>query len=133
MMSDIDESTVNMSWLKWQNHHLEVIERFVAELELPIQMSKLIHALWNEVRLQAARVPKSLIVDCVYVIAHMTGNRRSIEDLKTAADIVIGRRTKPFNQDRRKTKEIWINTDWAKEAILSLIPDEQSFKDFMAR
>jgi len=132
-MSDIDYSTASMSWLKWQNHHLEVIEEFVAELDLPTQTSKLVHELWNDVRLQAARVPKSLIVDCVYVIAHMTGNRRSFEDMKTAANIVIGRRTKPFNQDRRKTKEIWINTEWAKEAILSLVPDEQSFKDFMAR
>lgn len=105
----------------------------VEELDLPRDMSSLIHTLWNNVRLKAARVPKSLIVDCVYVIAHMTGNRRSIEDLKTAASIVIGRRTKPFNQDRRKTKEIWINTDWAKESILSLIPDEESFRDFMAR
>ena len=118
---------------RWIEHHEEVIGQFIARLDLPEELTPLVHELWNRTRLKAARVPKSLIVDCVYLVAHMTGNRRSIIDMKDAAMSVIQRRTKPFNQDRRRDSVLWIQTDWAKAIVLDLIPDEQSFADFMNR
>jgi hypothetical protein len=118
---------------RWIEHHNEIIAQMVARLDLPEETANLVSELWNRTRLKAARVPKSLIVDCVYLIAHMTGNRRSINDMKDAAMSVIQRRTKPFNQDRRRDSVIWIETDWAKGIVLELIPDEQSFEDFLNR
>jgi transcription initiation factor TFIIIB Brf1 subunit/transcription initiation factor TFIIB len=118
---------------RWIQHHHEVIEQFAVQLGLPEEIIPVICEIWDRTRLKAARVPKSLIVDCVYLVAHMTGNRRSIVDMKDAALSIIQRRTKPFNQDRRRDKTLWIDTEWAKNIILDVIPDEKSFTDFMNR
>ena len=105
----------------------------VWQLDLPEGIIPLVYDIWNKTRLKAARVPKSLIVDCVYLVAHMTGNRRSSKDVRDAALRVIARRTKPFNQDRRRDSVHWIEQDWAKEIVLEIIPDEESFQDFLDR
>jgi len=118
---------------RWIEHHHEIISHFSARLELPEEITPIICEIWDRTRLKAARIPKSLIVDCVYLVAHMTGNRRSIVDMKDAALSIIQRRTKPFNQDRRRDKVNWVETDWAKAIILDILPDEQSFDDFMNR
>jgi hypothetical protein len=118
---------------KWEEHHKEVTEQLVSHLDLPAEIAPLAFTIWKSARLKAARVPKSLIVDCVYMVAHMTGNRRSITDMRDSAMTVIQRRTKPFNQDRRKDSVSWIETDWAKRLVLSVIPDEQLFEDFLNR
>lgn len=118
---------------RWEDHHKETIEQLVQHLDLPQEIVPHAFAIWKASRLRAARTPKSLIVDVVYMLAHMTGNRRSITDMRDAALTVIQRRTKPFNQDRRKSKEIWIETEWAREVVLANIPDEKSFEDFLNR
>ncbi len=118
---------------RWQEHHKEVMEQMISALDLPTESLPYVFDLWNRTRMKAPRVPKSLIVDCVYIIAHMTGNRRSIRDVKDAAFIVINRRTRPLSQDRRLGKELWIRTDWAKAIILSIIPDEDSLDDLLDR
>ena len=118
---------------RWEEHHRETIEQMVSRLDLPNELVPIAFTIWKLARLRAARTPKSVIVDIVYLTAHMTGNRRSITDMRDAALSVIQRRTKPFNQDRRKSKEIWIETDWARDIVLANIPDEQSFDDFLNR
>lgn len=118
---------------KWLQHHRDVIQEITDELELPEGTADLVYKLWNSARLKAPRVPKSLIIDCVYIVSHMTGNRRSITQMKNSANIVIGRRTKPFNQDRREENKIWINNDWARDIILSVIPDEDSYGELLNR
>lgn len=118
---------------RWEEHHRETIEQLVARLDLPEEIVPIAFEIWRAARLKAARVPKSLIVDCVYLVAHMTGNRRSIIDMADAALTVIQRRTKPFNQDRRKESTKWIETEWAKKVVLEQIPDEQLLEDFLNR
>jgi len=118
---------------RWEDHHKETIEQLVQRLDLPEELVPIAFAIWKASRLRAARTPKSLIVDVVYMLAHMTGNRRSITDMRDAALVVIQRRTKPFNQDRRKSEVIWIETEWARDIVLANIPDEQSFEDFLNR
>lgn len=118
---------------KWEEHHKETIEQMVHHLDLPEQIADIVFEIWKAARLKAARVPKSLIVDCVYLVAHMTGNRRSIVDMQNSALTIIQRRTKPFNQDRRKDSISWIETPWAKKIVLSQIPDEQLLEDFLNR
>jgi len=118
---------------RWKEHHLETIEQLIRYLELPIEMAPIVYAIWDASRMRASRVPKSLIVDVIYLVAHMTGNRRSIDDMRNAALSVIQRRARPFNQDRRKGGVNWIETDWARAVVLANIPDEQSFEDFLNR
>ena len=118
---------------RWEEHHLETIEQMVRRLDLPEQIIPLAFSIWKAARLRAARVPKSLIVDVVYMVAHMTGNRRSITDMRDAALVVIQRRARPFNQDRRKESTSWIETDWARAIVLANIPDERLFEDFLNR
>ncbi len=118
---------------RWEEHHRETIEQMVSHLDLPEEIVPIAFAIWKASRRYAARTPKSLIVDVVYMLAHMTGNRRSITDMRDAALSVIQRRTKPFNQDRRKASVSWIETEWARDIVLANIPNEQLFEDFLNR
>jgi hypothetical protein len=116
---------------RWKNVHLDVIRRLVDELHLPNELVEPAFALWSNVRTRAPRTPKSLAVDCVYVVAHMTGNRRSFARMKDASFIVINRRCEPLWIDRRSGKKRWHETDWGKIAILSLINDDNSYNDLV--
>ena len=118
---------------RWEEHHRETIEQMVRHLDLPEEIVPLAFEIWRASRRHAARTPKSLIVDVVYMLAHMTGNRRSITEMRNAALSVIQRRTKPFNQDRRKNSVSWIETEWARDIVLANIPNEQLFEDFLNR
>ena len=118
---------------RWQAHHKEIMEQMIVALNLPIESLPFVFELWNRTRLKAPRVPKSLIVDCIYIVAHMTGNRRSVRDVKDTAFLIINRRTRPLSQDRRSGENLWLNSDWAKEIILSIIPDEEALNDLLDR
>ena len=120
-----------MSLERWVNNHRSVVVRMIEELNLPDELVEPCFALWKNIRTKAPRTPKSLIVDCVYIVAHMTGNRRSFTRMKDAAFIVIDRRCEPLYVDRRSKKKRWIESDWGKEAILSLIHDESSYYDLV--
>lgn len=117
----------------WIKEHRDVIEQMVAHLDLPNDLVDLAFELWDKTRIKAPRIPKSLIVDCIYIVAHMTGNRRSVNEMKDTALAIIHRKTKPFNQDKRKEKTSWVETEWAKELILSVIPDDSAFDLFLKR
>lgn len=118
---------------RWQAHHKEIMEQMIVALDLPIESLPFVFELWNRTRLKAPRVPKSLIVDCIYIVAHMTGNRRSVRDVKDTAFLIINRRTRPLSQDRRSGDDLWLNSDWAKEIILSIIPNEEALDDLLDR
>jgi len=120
-----------MSLERWMDAHHDVVVQMIEELDLPEELVEPCFALWKNVRIKAPRTPKSLIVDCVYILAHMTGNRRSFTRMKDASFIVIDRRCEPLYVDRREKKKRWIESDWGKEAILSLINDENSYHDLV--
>ena len=118
---------------RWQAHHKEIMEQMIVALDLPIESLPFVFELWNRTRLKAPRVPKSLILDFIYIVAHMTGNRRSVRDVKDTAFLIINRRTRPLSQDRRSGDDLWLNSDWAKEIILSIIPNEEALDDLLDR
>jgi hypothetical protein len=120
-----------MSLERWMDNHHSVVVQIIDELDLPKELVEPCFDLWKSVRIKAPRTPKSLIVDCVYIVAHMTGNRRSFTRMKDASFIVIDRRCEPLYVDRRSKKKRWIESDWGKEAILSLINDEKSYHDLV--
>lgn len=120
-----------MSLERWMDNHHSVVARMIDELDLPEELIEPCFLLWKNVRLKAPRTPKSLIVDCVYIVAHMTGNRRSFRRMKDASFIVIDRRCEPLYVDRRSKKKRWIESDWGREAILGLINDENSYHDLV--
>ena len=50
-----------------------------------------------------------------------------------AAKIVLNRKTKPFNQDKRVDSKRWIDNDWAKGIILDIAPDPNILEDLLER
>ena len=109
------------------------MRKLIAELDLPEEMFDLAWNLWNLMRTRVSRTPNSLIVDCVYVMSHLIGQRRSIPSMKDAALIVLGRRTKPLAVEARgRYNTRWTMTEWGKSAILSIVPDEKSYDDLIA-
>jgi|13_taG_2_1085334.scaffolds.fasta_scaffold01419_10 hypothetical protein len=119
---------------RWLEKHHEVMEQMMIDLELPIELLNFCYDLWLGARLKAPRTPNSLIVDCIYTIAHMTGNRRSFTQMKDASMRVIGRRCEPLHHDRRRKRAgdtRWVETDWGKHLILSLVNDESSYDDLV--
>jgi hypothetical protein len=53
--------------------------------------------------------------------------------MMSAAKSVLNRKTKPFNQDKRVESKRWIDNDWAKSAILEIVPDENILADLLER
>ncbi len=123
----------NSALQDWIDKHKEPMRKLIAELDLPEEMFDLAWDLWNLMRTRVSRTPNSLIVDCVYVMSHLIGQRRSIPSMKDAALIVLGRRTKPLAVEARgRYNERWTMTEWGKSAILSIVPDEKSYDDLIA-
>ena len=119
---------------KWLARHKETIEMMIVDLDLPLELVEIVYDLWRGCRIKAARTPNSLIVDCVYVAAFMTGNRRSIATMKGASLRIINRATQPCSHDRRmKDKTRWIQTDWGKKKILDIFVDEDSYDELIGR
>ena len=117
---------------RWLEKHKEVIEQMISDLELPEELLDLSYELWMGSRRQAPRTPNSLIVDCIYVAAHMTGNRRSFTQMKDSSMRIIGRRCEPLHHDKRRGGDTrWVETEWGKNLIISLIHDENSYEDMI--
>jgi len=117
---------------RWLQRHKEVMEQMIRDLELPEELLDLAYPLWLGSRRYAPRTPNSLIVDCVYVVAHMTGNRRSFTQMKDSSMRIIRRRCEPLHHDKRRGGDTrWVETDWGKELIISLMHDENSYEDMI--
>lgn len=121
------------SMFEWKLKHRDIILEMLEVLDLPIELEKYCYQLWDESRGKSPRIPTSLIVDCVYTIAHISGNRRSLKDMVSAAKVVLGRKTKPFNQDKRVESTRWIDNDWAKSIIYRIAPDPNILEDLLER
>ena len=118
---------------EWEDDHYTYILMLVEQLDLPIEMVDITYAIWMDTYRKAPRTPKSLVADCVYIVAKMTGNRRSIPLVADASRIVLGSRIRVLPNDKRnRDRGRWINTEWGKKAILTHIPDEEAFDDMTA-
>lgn len=117
----------------WEQKHYNIISEMIEILDLPPQLIPYCSELWDKSRRRSPRIPTSLVVDCVYTVAHISGNRRSLKDMMSAAKSVLNRKTKPFNQDKRVESKRWIDNDWAKSAILEIVPDENILADLLER
>lgn len=118
---------------EWKQRHNVLIVEMLELLKLPKELEEYCFKLWDLSRGRSPRIPTSLIVDCVYTIAHISGNRRSLKDMMAAAKIVLNRKTKPFNQDKRVDSKRWIDNDWAKGIILDIAPDPNILEDLLER
>ena len=118
---------------EWKERHYKLIKQTLNELDLPKELEVYCFKLWDLSRSKSPRIPTSLIVDCVYTVAHISGNRRSLKDMMAAAKVVLNRKTKPFNQDKRVDSKRWIETDWAKDIIFGIAQDPQILEDLLER
>jgi hypothetical protein len=91
----------------------------------------LVFALWEETTTRVGRAPLPLMADCIYIIAKLTGNRKSIRVMKNATEEVWGKRTDILPLDRRRQTRRWV---WAKKDFICslLVLDDESWRDFVA-
>ena len=72
------------------------------------------------------RSPVRLLADCIYVVAAMTGRRRSIKSLAEASKQVTGFRVRVMSKDNRREGTRWVQTKSIQPMVLSIIPDQDA-------
>lgn len=106
--------------------HFEKIEGICEILDLPHHIASLAYDLWVELLMKVPRSPVRLLADCIYVVAFMTGRRRSIKSLADASKTITGFRVRVMSKDSRRAGTRWVQTEEIKPLILSVIPDEEA-------
>lgn len=106
--------------------HFEKSEQICAALDLPQDIAILSYDLWGALLMKVPRTPVRLLCDCIYVVAHMTGNRRSVNSLADTAKTVTGFRVRVMSKDKRREGTRWIQTPDIQPIVLSVIPDKEA-------
>lgn len=91
----------------------------------------LVNMLWDETVTRVGRAPLPLMGDCVYIVAKLTGQRKSIRSMKNAMQEVWGKRTDILPLDRRRQTRRWV---WGREQLIRelLAVDDEAWSDFVA-
>lgn len=91
----------------------------------------LVNMLWDETVTRVGRAPLPLMADCVYVVAKLTGQRKSIRTMKNAMQEVWGKRVDVLPLDRRRQTRRWV---WSREELIRelLAVDDEMWNDFVA-
>lgn len=106
--------------------HFEKSEQICAALDLPQDIAILSYDLWRVLLMKVPRTPVRLLCDCIYVVAHMTGNRRSVNSLADTAKSVTGFRVRVMSKDKRREGTRWVQTTDLQPIVLSVIPDKEA-------
>ena len=75
----------------------------------------LVYSLWDATVTRVGRAPLPLMADCVYVVAKLTGQRKSIRTMKNAMQEVWGKRVDVLPLDRRRQTRRWV---WGREQLI---------------
>tara|TARA_R100000329_G_scaffold67401_2_gene59163 strand:- start:866 stop:1318 length:453 start_codon:yes stop_codon:yes gene_type:complete len=116
---------------EWFNFYSSLCDELLSELDLPADLHGYVFDIWTECVLRVGRAPLPLIVDCVYVVAKLTGRRKSIRVIKKATDEVWGKRIDVLPLDRRKQKKRWV---WEKKDLIqsSLDIDDETWNELVS-
>ena len=114
-----------------KKHHHMMID-LCYRLDLPHDVSTYAMDLWMRVLMKVPRTPARLAADCVYVIAHLTGMRRSIKAVADASKLAIGYRVRVMPADKRESNKRWVQTTFGKEAILAVIDDQDALVELLS-
>ena len=107
--------------------HFKKAEQICAALNLHQDIAILSYDLWNAMLMKVPRTPVRLLCDCIYIVAHMTGNRRSVNSLADTAKAVTGFRVRVMSKDSRRKGTRWVQTEELHPVLLSVIPDQEAF------
>lgn len=91
----------------------------------------LVYSLWGATVTRVGRAPLPLMADCVYVVAKLTGQRKSIRTMKNTMQEVWGKRVDVLPLDRRRQTRRWV---WGREQLIRelLAVDDEMWRDFVA-
>ena len=91
----------------------------------------LVYSLWDATVTRVGRAPLPLVADCVYIVAKLTGQRKSIRTMKNAMQEVWGKRVDILPLDRRRQTRRWV---WGQEKLIRelLAVDDEMWRDFVA-
>tara|TARA_R100000152_G_C6717535_1_gene144048 strand:+ start:316 stop:717 length:402 start_codon:yes stop_codon:yes gene_type:complete len=117
---------------EFEDIHFTKIELICAELELPQDIAILSFDLWLKLLMRVPRTPIRLLCDCIYLVAFMTGHRRSIKSMADAAKKHTGFRVRVMSKDNRREGTRWVETKAIHPIILEVIPDEESLNLLLA-
>jgi len=105
---------------------LDTAKRLCEHLELPHEIATLSYELWADILSLVHRSPIRLLVDCIYVIAFVTGRRRSIRSMRAASLAITGYPVRVLRYDRRENNPRWVQQPLYQEHILSKVPDPEA-------
>jgi transcription initiation factor TFIIIB Brf1 subunit/transcription initiation factor TFIIB len=116
----------------FEDIHMQKAEEICEKLELPHDIAIISFELWSKLLMRVPRTPIRLLCDCIYVVAHMTGNRRSINSLADVAKKVTGFRVRAMLKDSRREGTRWVETKWVHPIILEVLPDEDALNTLLS-
>jgi len=117
---------------EWREFYFLLCDELLDDLNLSEAIGDYAKDLWSATVLKVPRAPLPLVVDCVYITAKMTGNRRSIRVIKKATVRLWGRKIDILPLDkRREEKRRWV---WDKEQTIRsvLALDDELWDDFVS-
>ena len=76
--------------------------------------------------MEVPRTPVRLLADCIYLVAFMTGRRKSIPKMADALFEATGHRVRVMPKDNRRENTRWVENESLHAEILSVIPDEEA-------
>lgn len=117
---------------EFEDIHFTKIELICAELELPQDIAILSFDLWLKLLMRVPRTPIRLLCDCIYLVAFMTGHRKSIRAMADAAKKHTGFRVRVMSKDNRREGTRWVETKAIHPIIMEVIPDEESLDLLLA-
>lgn len=117
---------------EWYEFYHSLGVELMNELNLEeVSFHELTHSLWDNTVTRVGRAPLPLVADCVYIVAKLTGQRKSIRTMKNAMQEVWGKRVDILPLDRRRQTRRWV---WSQEKLIRdlLAIDDEMWKDFVA-
>lgn len=116
---------------EWHFFYHGLGEELMNELDLAPTVQMYAFALWDATATRVGRAPLPLMADCAYIVAKLTGQRKSIRAMKNAMAKVWGKRVDVLPLDRRRQTRRWV---WSKEQLIRdlLMVDDESWNDFVA-
>jgi len=93
-------------------------------------LTDMAYEIWLKTRGKVNRSPITHCFDCVYIVANCAGKKTSIGLLTSISATLLGRRVKAMDSNSPDDFR-WFMSDWGKDAIVSVIDDENLYFDCM--
>jgi hypothetical protein len=110
----------------WFLFHRLLAFEMIEHLGLDLRTVKFVDLLFRDTALRVSRAPLPLLADCIYLVAKLTGQRRSIRVMKRATNALWGRSIHILYVDRRKPNAkrwVWTRKEFICD-MLSLSPED---------